>query len=139
MKCPFCNTDNAPGESFCGNCGAYLDQPNTSQTFLSTVPGSTAASSTSNTITTGGSNPNISRTLTPNTQLQNGRYIIEKVLGQGGMGAALLAKDTRVSNKLVVIKELISDNTDPARRQEDVRNFEREVETLAQIDHPLVP
>ena len=65
--------------------------------------------------------------------------MIKKVLGQGGMGAALLATDMRVAGKSVVIKELISDNTDPVRRQEDVRNFEREVETLARIDHPLVP
>src|SRR3974390_637161 len=123
MKCPFCNTDNPPGDSFCSNCGAYLDQTNTSQTIISQAPAST---NTGNTLTSGGSNPNNSRTLAPNSQLQNGRYVIEKILGQGGMGAALLAKDTRVSNKFVVIKELISDNTDPAKRQEDVHNFERE-------------
>jgi serine/threonine protein kinase len=96
--------------------------------------------SSSGITTFGGSgNTGTSRTLTPNEKLQNGRYVIEKILGQGGMGAALLAKDTRVSNKLVVIKELISDNTDPEKRKEDVRNFEREVETVASIDHPLVP
>jgi serine/threonine protein kinase len=55
------------------------------------------------------------------------------------MGAAVLARDTRVSNKLVVIKELVSDNADPAKRQEEVDNFEREVATLATIEHPLVP
>jgi serine/threonine protein kinase/ABC-type branched-subunit amino acid transport system substrate-binding protein len=96
--------------------------------------------SSSGITTFGGSgNTGTSRTLTPNEKLQNGRYVIEKILGQGGMGAALLAKDSRVSNKLVVIKELISDNTDPEKRKEDVRNFEREVETVASIDHPLVP
>jgi ABC-type branched-subunit amino acid transport system substrate-binding protein/serine/threonine protein kinase len=55
------------------------------------------------------------------------------------MGAALLAHDSRISNKAVVIKELVSDSSDATQRQEDQRNFEREVETLAQIDHPLVP
>ena len=49
--------------------------------------------------------------------LNNGRYVIEKVLGQGGMGAALLAKDTRIYDKLVVIKELITESVDPAERQ----------------------
>jgi serine/threonine protein kinase len=71
--------------------------------------------------------------------LQGGRYVIKKVLGQGGMGAAVLANDMRVAGKPVVIKELISDSTDSTQLNEDVRNFEREVETLAYIDHPLVP
>ncbi len=39
----------------------------------------------------------------------------------------------------MVIKELISDSTDPQQRQDDVNNFKREVDTLVQIDHPLVP
>jgi len=72
------------------------------------------------------------------SRLQNDRYIIQKMLGSGGMGAALLATDTRLS-KSVVIKELISNNTDPAQRQQDVQDFQREVATLARLDHPLVP
>ena len=55
------------------------------------------------------------------------------------MGAALLATDIRLDNKLVVIKELISDSVDQKHRLEDIRNFKREVATLAHIDHPLVP
>lgn len=55
------------------------------------------------------------------------------------MGAALLAIDNRLDSKPVVIKELVSDNTDPQRLQDDVRNFKREVAMLAHIDHPLVP
>ncbi|WP_161982097.1 bifunctional serine/threonine-protein kinase/ABC transporter substrate-binding protein [Dictyobacter alpinus] len=65
--------------------------------------------------------------------------MVKKILGQGGMGAALLATDIRLDGKLVVIKELISDNVDQDSRLEDVRNFKREVSTLAHIDHPLVP
>ncbi len=55
------------------------------------------------------------------------------------MGTALLAQDLRLDSKLVVIKELITDHTDAQRNLEDVRNFKREVSTLAHIDHPLVP
>ncbi len=136
MKCPNCGTINPAGETFCTNCGAFLNNPPASVPTANTVTASTSPSAT----TFGGSgNSGTSRTLRPNETLQNGRYAIDKILGQGGMGAALLARDTRVSNKLVVIKELISDNTDPEKRKEDVRNFEREVETVASIDHPLVP
>jgi eukaryotic-like serine/threonine-protein kinase len=139
MKCPYCGTVNQSGESFCSNCGGYLDGSdahtvvgNNSQTMVST------GSNTGPTTTTGGGTGG-ARTLAPNVQLQAGRYVVEKVLGQGGMGAAVLARDTRVSNKRVVIKELVSENTDPKQHQEDVHNFEREVETLATLDHPLIP
>ena len=149
MKCPYCGTDNPAGETFCSNCGGFLDASATSAGATIVSSGNSNSSgatqvATGNSgsfgaTTTGGGGQGNSRTLTPNTQLQNGRYIVEKVLGQGGMGAAVLARDSRVSNKRVVIKELVSDGTNPAQRQEDERNFEREVETLANLDHPLIP
>src|SRR5260370_612560 len=52
------------------------------------------------------------------------------------MGSVALAGDTRLADKLVVIKELIADPADPT---EDVRNFKYEVQTLAHLDHPLIP
>src|SRR5438876_2346023 len=121
MECPYCNTQNRDGVHFCNNCGRPL-------------PTASTATSTGTTSTSIGS-----RTLTPGSRLQGGRYIVKQILGQGGMGAALLATDIRLDSKAVVIKELISDNTDPAQLQEDVRNFKREVATLAHLDHPLIP
>jgi eukaryotic-like serine/threonine-protein kinase len=144
MKCPYCGTDNPANEDFCNNCGAYLHEPIAADaTVIGTEQKSTSTSSEDNTVMRGQTDSSNSSTTTstlvPNTNLQAGRYVVTRVLGQGGMGAAVLARDTRVSNKLVVIKELISDETDLIQRQEDVRNFTREVETLARLDHPLIP
>jgi serine/threonine protein kinase len=55
------------------------------------------------------------------------------------MGSVLLAKDTRLADKPTVIKALNAESTDPEKLQDDVRNFKREAETLAHLDHPLIP
>src|SRR5258708_37551 len=117
LTCPNCSSNYPPDDQFCSNCGAYLD-------FI--------------TLTDSGGTGN-ARTLTPGTSLENGRYIIEKVLGQGGIGTPVLAKDTSVSNKQVVIKELIIDSTDLQERQAAINDLKHEVEILASIDHPLIP
>jgi eukaryotic-like serine/threonine-protein kinase len=119
MKCPYCGAELRANVRFCGTCGKPVKS--------TTMPTPTQ------------SGTNFSSSLTPGSHLQGGRYIIKKVLGQGGMGAALLATDVRLDGKSVVIKELLSDTTDPTQLAEDVRNFTREVSTLAHIDHPLVP
>src|SRR5436189_440565 len=116
MECPYCKYENRDGVHYCSNCGRALSSGVTTNT------------------STGGT----SRSLAVGTHLQGGRYVITKILGEGGMGTALLATDKRTDNKLVVIKELVSDNSDPAKYQEDVRNFKREVATLAHLDHPLI-
>jgi serine/threonine protein kinase len=119
MKCPHCGTENRPEDHFCEECGAQLVAPET------TGP------------TTGGAG--LAAGLVPGASLQNGRYVIAKALGEGGMGSVLLAKDTRLADKLTVIKVLNAESTDPDKLQEDVRNFKREAETLAHLDHPLIP
>src|SRR6266516_3088036 len=122
MECPYCSAENRDGVRYCANCGRPLDQGDSTQPA---AVGPAVAVPTSH-------------SLTPGSRLQGGRYVIKKVLGQGGMGAALLATDLRLDSKPVVIKELVSDNTDPAKVPDDVRNFKREVATLAHLDHPLI-
>lgn len=119
MECPYCKAQNRDGVRYCGNCGKFIAE-------TSSHKAAEAISSPS-------------RSLAPGSRLQGGRYIIKEVLGQGGMGAALLAIDNRLDGKSVVIKELLSENADPTRFQDDVRNFKREVAILAHIDHPLIP
>ena len=127
MECPNCRAQNRNGVRFCSNCGQRMP-PDATVLGTPAVPPTVAASGAR-----GGSS------LAIGTPLQGGRYIIKEILGQGGMGAALLATDKRLDSKQVVIKELISDSNDPTKLKEDEANFKREVVTLAHLDHPLIP
>lgn len=127
MECPYCQAQNREYVRFCGHCGRQM-------------PSTQGASDSSLQVAATGSGVRSSASsLTVGAPLQGGRYIIKDVLGQGGMGAALLAIDKRLDSKLVVIKELISDNSDPVKLKANEENFKREVITLAHLDHPLIP
>ncbi len=65
----------------------------------------------------------------------DGRYLIEKELGRGGMGAVYLARDVSLHHRPIVVKTLL-----PASLQKAylVRKFRQEVEALSRIDHPGV-
>ena len=69
--------------------------------------------------------------LAPNTLLQN-RYLIQKQIGQGGMGAVYIATDQRFGST-VALKETFFD--DPAMR----RAFEREARLLNHLRHSALP
>ncbi len=135
MECPYCNAENRDGVRYCSNCGRLIDPAALSSGGSSNSV--TVASTQAKGITPGGSGG--THTLNIGTPLQGGRYVIKKVLGQGGMGAALLATDKRVNNKPVVIKELVSESSDPEKIKEDERNFKQEMMTLAALHHPLIP
>lgn len=64
-----------------------------------------------------------------------GRYLVEKELGRGGMGAVYLARDLTLHNRPIVIKTLLQASLHTAYV---VRKFKQEVEALARIDHPGV-
>lgn len=92
----------------------------------------------------------IAQDLEPNDeagqQLQAGttlqeRYLIQGVIGIGGMGAVYRARDLHFPNvvKLVAVKEMINQARDPLVRKTIVRNFEREANLLATLDHRAIP
>lgn len=44
-------------------------------------------------------------------QLIRNRYLIKKIIGQGGMGCIYLSEDTRLSGRLCALKEVEHDQT----------------------------
>jgi serine/threonine protein kinase len=65
----------------------------------------------------------------------DGRYFIEKELGQGGVGAVYLARDRKLHDKPVVIKILLEKSL---QNSWVVQKFQQEKEALARVDHPGV-
>src|SRR6266446_99700 len=64
-----------------------------------------------------------------------GRYVIERKLGQGGFGAAYLASDTRMVSRKVVIKVM---RDKEAENEWSIRKFKQEVEALSRMNHPSI-
>ncbi|MGE5223937.1 MAG: PQQ-binding-like beta-propeller repeat protein [Omnitrophica WOR_2 bacterium] len=85
-------------------------------------------------------NPNLEHQLLPGITLVN-RYLIQFTLGVGGMGAVYRARDLHFPNveKRVAVKEMINQARDPAVRDTIVRNFEREADLLATLNHSAIP
>jgi serine/threonine protein kinase len=69
------------------------------------------------------------------------RYLIQGMLGIGGMSAVYQARDLHFPNvaKLVAVKEMVNRAVDPVVRNTIVRNFEREANLLASLDHRAIP
>ncbi|MCB8966547.1 MAG: serine/threonine-protein kinase [Chloroflexota bacterium] len=72
--------------------------------------------------------------LAPHIPQKIGRYLLEKEIGRGGMGAVYLGYDPRVERNVAVKilpREFLHDPMFQAR-------FEREAKTIAALDHPAV-
>jgi eukaryotic-like serine/threonine-protein kinase len=69
------------------------------------------------------------------------RYVVQDVIGVGGMGSVYLARDQHFPNvvKLVAVKEMVNRAPDALVRKTVVQNFEREANILATLSHPSIP
>jgi outer membrane protein assembly factor BamB/tRNA A-37 threonylcarbamoyl transferase component Bud32 len=78
--------------------------------------------------------------LTAGTTLVN-RYVIQEVIGVGGMGSVYRARDLHFPSvvKLVAVKEMVNRAPDPQVRKTIVQNFEREANILATLNQPSIP
>ncbi len=79
-------------------------------------------------------------TLAFGTALQD-RYEIEQVIGYGGMSTVYRGRDLRFTDtvRVVAVKEMFDVSTDPAQREEKLRHFRQEANTLAMLNHPAIP
>jgi serine/threonine protein kinase len=68
-------------------------------------------------------------------QVLDGRYLIERELGKGGVGAVYLAHDRKLHDKPVVVKVLLENSLHNAWV---VQKFQQEKEALSRVDHPGV-
>jgi len=66
----------------------------------------------------------------------DGRYLIERELGRGGIGVVYLARDQQLISKPVVIKILLEQVFETDSDGWVKKKFRQEVEALARIDHP---
>lgn len=84
--------------------------------------------------------PDRNQQLSAGVTLQD-RYLIQGMLGVGGMSAVYRARDLHFPNvvKLVAVKEMVNRAVDPVVRSTIVRNFEREANLLASLDHRAIP
>src|SRR2546425_9880107 len=65
----------------------------------------------------------------------DGRYFIERRLGQGGMGQVYLAKDLQLHSRAVVVKLLLEET---CKDEYILKKFRQEMEALSRIHHPGV-
>jgi len=78
--------------------------------------------------------------LTAGVTLVN-RYLIQEIVGVGGMGAVYRARDLHFPKltKLVAVKEMVNLNRDPNVQKTIIQNFEREANILATLNHAAIP
>jgi serine/threonine protein kinase len=71
--------------------------------------------------------------------LLQGRYRVEKQIGQGGMGAIYKATDERLHNQVALKQFLVSGYVDEKSLERLTKAFEREAELLSKMRHSALP
>lgn len=85
------------------------------------------------------SQPPFIRAEIPAGTLIDNRYMIQRLLGQGGLGRTYLAEDTRRFGELCVLKEFAPNGSGEHNLEKSRNLFKREAKILHQIQHPQIP
>ena len=74
-------------------------------------------------------------------QVLHNRYRVQDILGVGGMGAVYLARDLNFAEvtRLCAVKEMSNFAANVEMRETLFRNFQREANILATLNHPAIP
>jgi serine/threonine protein kinase len=75
----------------------------------------------------------------PTGTLIDNRYIIQRLLGQGGLGRTYLAFDTRRFNEPCVLKEFAPTGSGENALEKCRNLFKREAKILHHLEHPQIP
>lgn len=137
IVCSTCQTESSDDKKFCSQCGTNL-RPETSQISRGALTDIHIGTSDISEDTSPPKDFSSTRLLKPNTMLQN-RYKINKLIGQGGMGAIYLADDTRFANRVCVLKEMLDHFNDEEQRKTATANFLREADMLSSMHHDGIP
>ncbi|HLZ56361.1 MAG TPA: bifunctional serine/threonine protein kinase/MFS transporter [Ktedonosporobacter sp.] len=89
----------------------------------------------------------ISQRSGPNTQtgqldrrtLLHKRYVIQRIIGQGGMGAVYMAKDIKRHGTICAVKEMSLSMIPPNEQTQAIENFKIEAKILWGLNHPNLP
>jgi eukaryotic-like serine/threonine-protein kinase len=125
ISCPSCFTDNPDGTLACIACGTMLESDDPNQ-----------------------SSPVSLLHLPAGTVLHNGKYRIDKTLGEGGFGITYKAANL-LTGETIALKEFLPERSSrqgtvmcwssaitPARQREELEKFKAEAESIHRCNHP---
>src|SRR5579864_7955563 len=138
--CSHCGAATDPRARYCGLCGSRLGTPALATTGQPAVAGSGAQPMTPLAPPVApphaamppvtGAVPVVPAGVAPagglsSTTLGRGRYVIDRLLGRGGMSAVYVARDSHISGRLVAIKEMVDQFADEEERRQAEHDFAR--------------
>lgn len=141
--CPRCGQGLRSGAKFCSSCG---------RPTINTLPATESIIYVKCTFPECGvDNPEIANfclncghPIRSNLPLSKGnilqqRYEIVEEIGRGGQSRIYLAKDRRLNEREVAVKELLTGSLDDTHRTSITRRFHKEASTLANLKHIHLP
>lgn len=76
--------------------------------------------------------------LVPGMSIGHDRYLVERIIALGGMGAIYAAQDQHL-HRPCAVKEMLDTFTAPKEREQSVEWFRREASMLHDLNHPAIP